>query len=116
MLNLIKSYFYFESSSVYKKNKKFSERLDISKFYMTEHTNKIPVVIDYKGSIFFKKPRLLDEDMFIFDLIQSIKDKTNVNVEVYIYDRLRNSRQNRDLKYLWNKYKEPDGFLYINVI
>lgn len=105
----------------YKLKKTFEERINESQTILKKYPDKIPVIINECSEELrdrVKRKMLLQTDMTVSQYLHSLRTKFSIKPEesVLIFVNGNLPTSTTLMSYLYDKYKEKDGFLYISVL
>jgi GABA(A) receptor-associated protein len=105
----------------YKIKKTFEERLNESQAILKKYPNKIPVIINECSEELrerVKRKMLLQTDMTVSQYMHTLRTKFNIKPEeaILIFVNETFPTSTTLMSYLYDKYKDKDGFLYISVL
>ena len=105
----------------YKLKKTFEERINESQTILKKYPDKIPVIINECSEELrdrVKRKMLLQIDMTVSQYLHSLRTKFSIKPEesVLIFVNGNLPTSTTLMSYLYDKYKDKDGFLYISVL
>jgi GABA(A) receptor-associated protein len=105
----------------YKLKKTFEERTNESKTIQNKYPDKIPVIINECSEELrerVKRKMLLQMDMTVSQYLHTLRTKFNIKPEesVLIFVNGIMPTSTTLMSYLYDKYKDKDGFLYITIL
>lgn len=105
----------------YKIKKTFEERVNESQAILKKYPNKIPVIINECSEELrerVKRKMLLQTDMTVSQYMHTLRTKFNIKPEesVLIFVNEIFPTSTTLMSYLYDKYKDKDGFLYVSVL
>lgn len=105
----------------YKLKKTFEERINESQTILKKYPDKIPVIINECSEELrdrVKRKMLLQTDMTVSQYLHSLRTKFSIKPEesVLIFVNGNLPTSTTLMSYLYDKYKDKDGFLYISVL
>lgn len=128
-MNWLLSLIWPEPESSYKGEKEFEERNKLSTKALTKFPKKVPVIVDYMGPLELRnnlnRIQLVNRNMLATRFIEIVKnhyfkDNSDDDTEakpliLFINGNRRDTRTDRTFEYLYDKFKDTDGFLYVKV-
>jgi GABA(A) receptor-associated protein len=109
-------------SQITNDRKIFNKNMTLSNMLLNKHPDRIPVIIEKnkndKGPVIDKTKYLVLADMTVAQFLYVIKSKISIteNSTIYFFSK----KDNKTLlsgaltfNYLYNNYKDDDGFLYL---
>jgi len=129
-MDWLSSFFYSCSNiSSYKTEKSLDERINVSAKYLTKFPNKVPAIVNYTGSLELRndlnRVQLVSRDMLATRFVEIVKehyftkkDKDKIKDTQFILsinENRRDTKTDRTFQYLYNKFKDEDGFLYVKI-
>jgi GABA(A) receptor-associated protein len=105
----------------YKIKKTFEERVNESQAILKKYPNKIPVIINECSEELrerVNRKMLLQTDMTVSQYMHTLRTKFNIKAEesVLIFVNGTFPTSTTLMSYLYDKYKDKDGFLYVSVL
>ena len=105
----------------YKIKKTFEERVNESESILKKYPNKIPVIINECSEELrdrVKRKMLLEKDTTLSQYMHTLRTKFSIKPEesVLIFVNGNLPTSTTLMSYLYDKYKDKDGFLYISVL
>lgn len=105
----------------YKLKKTFEERVNESQTILKKYPDKIPIIINECSEELrerVKRKMLLQTDMTVSQYIHTLRTKFNIKAEesVLIFVNGTFPTSTTLMSYLYDKYKDKDGFLYVSVL
>lgn len=105
----------------YKQKKTFEDRKHESEIILKKYPSKLPVIInecseDLRDRL--KRKMLIESDMNVGQYIHTLRTKFNIKPEesiLFFVDGIM-PPSTMLISYLYDKYKDKDGFLYISIL
>lgn len=97
-------------------NQDFEERKKSSEIIMEKYLDAVPIIVDCKSNIKLnKKKYIVPKNLNINQFIYTLRKKINIDSSQSIFLLCNNTMilNNQNVINIYNKYHNPDGFLYI---
>ena len=110
--------------SDFRKDTPFEKRLEMSTRLRSTHPNRVPIILELSKDIkhlkLDHKKYLVPSDQSMGGLLNIIRKNMNIGPQEAIFLFCGNNGgvlvpTTRDLTFVYNKYKDEDGFLYITL-
>ena len=106
--------------NTFKKEVSFEERLYQSSSIMEKYSNRLPVIIQKDNKLntpdIDKNKYLVPNELKVSQLIFTIRHriKLDKNQAIFLFNDNTILKSSDSISYIYDTYKDEDGFLYIN--
>lgn len=99
------------------KKQKLENRITINDKIILTYYNKLPIILDSKNIKLEKHKYIVPNNITIAQFLYTLRNKITINSSesIFLFHKSFLIDPGQDIKIIYNKFKDEDGFLYLLV-